>query len=270
MQQPIFQIKDLTVKVKNKNVLAIGNFEIHRGIIYSVTGQTGAGKSTLLEVLAGIRRPDSGTIIFDGTDNSSPEYSGKLRDEIRFLPQGSRRVWGTVSKYLKKRITIASWSTDSVDDRIKNITKHMSLSDRMNRLVRTLSPGERRWIDLAICMASDSKVLIIDELEQHMSYDELDFLKRQLQRKCNYEGTTVILSTLNPMSIRRLTGVSVTLDRGHIAMIRSVRDGGRSRRGGEGRGDSKSSGDRPNKRRPSSTRGGRGRSSRAPKPNSKD
>ncbi len=271
MQQPIFQIKGLKVDLKNKNLLTIGNLEIHRGIIYSIAGQSGSGKSTLLEVLAGVRRPDSGTINFDGSDNSSAEYRGKLSDEVCFLPQNRRRVWGTVSKYLNKRVTLASWSTDSVEDRIKNIIKQMSLTDRLNRAVRTLSPGERRWVDLAICLASDSKVLIIDELEQHMSYDELDFLKRQLQRKCSYEGTTVILSTLNPMSIRRLTGVSVTLDRGHIAMIRSVRDGGRSRRGGGGvGGDSKSSRETSGKRRPSSGRGGRGRPSRVPKQDKRD
>ena len=71
---------------------------------------------------------------------------------------------------------------------------------------------------------------MIDELEQHLSYDDLESVKRLLQRKCNQEGTTVIVTTLSPMTIRKMTGVAVTLDRGRISMIRSVRDGSRPRR----------------------------------------
>ncbi len=264
MQQPIIQIQDLKVNVKDKTVLAIGSFVIHRGIIYTVTGQMGAGKSTLLEVLAGVRRATGGIVSYDGITSSSSEFRGKLRDEVCFLPQLPRKARGTLLKYLRKEINIASWSTDSLEDRIKDISRQMSLGEKMERPVKTLSPGERRWVDLAIALASDSKVLIIDELEQHMSYDELDFLKRQLQRKCNYEGSTVIMSTLNPTAFRRLTGVSVTLDRGHIAMIRSVRDGGRSRRGpGAGDGGDKTRGDKPARRRRPSNRGGPSRSSRS-------
>lgn len=134
-----------------------------------------------------------------------------------------------------RRIRTASWSTDSAADRLKEVSRRMNLSDKLARPVKTLSPGERRWIDLAISVASDAKVLIIDELEQHMSYDDLDLVKRQLQRKCSHEGTTLLVSTLNPITVRRMSGVSVSLDHGRIAMIRSVREGGRSRRGPGGR-----------------------------------
>ncbi|UCH09375.1 MAG: ATP-binding cassette domain-containing protein, partial [Fidelibacterota bacterium] len=137
---------------------------------------------------------------------------------------------GKVRRYMLKRINTASWSTDSAADRLQEVSKRMNLGDKLSRSMKTLSPGERRWIDLAVCVASDAKVLILDELEQHMSFDELDLVKRLLQRKCSHEGTTVILSTLNPISIKRLSGVSVTLDHGRIAMIRSVREGSRGRR----------------------------------------
>jgi len=144
-----------------------------------------------------------------------------------------------VGRYILKRIRTASWSTDSAADRLKEVTRRMNLSDILGRKVNTLSPGERRWIDLAACVASDAKVLIIDELEQHMSFDELDLVKRLLQRKCTHEGTTVLVSTLNPTTMRRLSGVSVTLDHGRIAMIRSVREGTRGRRGPSGSGNNR-------------------------------
>lgn len=233
MQQPIFQIKNLNLHHKKKSVLSITNLEIHRGITYAIIGQPGSGKTSLLEMLASQRRPTSGTILYEGEPITSKNVNRKYQEEVCYLPQVPSAGWrtsGTVQRYMLKHIRTAPWSTDSADDRLKTVSKRMSLGDRLARAVKTLSPGERRWIDLAICIASDAKVLIIDELEQHMSYDELDLVKRQIQRKCSYEGTTVLVSTLNPTTIRRLSGVSVTLDRGRIAMIRSVREGGRGRR----------------------------------------
>ncbi len=241
MQQPIFQIKNLNLHIKKKSVLSITNFDIHRGITYAIIGQPGSGKTSLLEVLANQRRPTGGTILYDGDPISSQDVRRKYKEEVYFLPQvppPGRRVRGTVERYMLKHIRTAPWSTDSAADRLKAVSKRMSLGDKLAREVKTLSPGERRWIDLAICVASDAKVLIIDELEQHMSYDDLDLLKRQLQKKCNYEGTTMLVSTLNPATIRRLSGVSVTLDHGRIAMIRSVREGSnRGRRVSGGGGD---------------------------------
>ena len=254
MQQPIFQIKNLNLQIKKKSVLSITNFEIHRGITYAIIGQPGSGKTSLLEMLANQRRPTGGTILYDGDPISSQNVRRKYQEEVYFLPQvppPGRRVRGTVERYMLKHIRTAPWSTDSAADRLKAVSKRMSLGDKLEREVKTLSPGERRWIDLAICVASDAKVLIIDELEQHMSYDDLDLLKRQLQKKCSYEGTTMLVSTLNPTTIRRLSGVSVTLDHGRIAMIRSVREGSRGRRVSGGGGDS--------------TRTARGEGEKAPK-----
>lgn len=227
MQQPIYSIENITARTGKNTVLSIANFEIHRGIVYSITGQTGSGKSAFLNVLSDPRSIATGKIVFEGLEVNDKEFKNKFAEEVVFLPQIPIKASGTVEKYLLKHIKIASWSDDTLPQRVRNIANVMSISERLPRKIKTLSPGERRWIDLAVALASDSKVLIIDELEQHTSYDELDLLKRQLSRKCNYEGTTIILSTLNLMNIRRLTGISVTFDRGHIAMIRSVREGGR-------------------------------------------
>ena len=252
MKQPLFDIRSITVKAGSNTILSIANFEIHRGIVYSITGQVGSGKTAFLNALSNPRSLATGRIVFDGLDVKDKEFKKKFEEEVIYLPQLPIKASGTVEKYMLKHIKIASWSDDDTAQRLKSITGIMSLTEKLPRKMKTLSPGERRWIDLAVCTASDSKVLIIDELEQHTSYDELDLLKRQLGRKCKYEGTTIILSTLNLMNLRRLTGISVTFDRGHIAGIRSVREHGRGGSATAGR-----SGERP--RRGRGQQSGRGR-----------
>lgn len=241
MQQPLFQIKNLTAHVKKELVLTISNLEIHRGIAYAIIGKPGAGKSSLLEILARRRVASAGTILYDGDPAAGAEANRTFNEEVCFLPQAPSRGWaarGKVEDYMLRGIRTASWSSDSASDRLQEAGRHMGLSKLFGRKVRTLSPGERRWVDLAVCLASDAKVLIIDEIELHLSPDELDLVKRRIQRKCSNEGTTAILSTLNPNTLRRMTGVSVMLDRGRIAMIRSVREGGRGRRTARSNGNS--------------------------------
>lgn len=245
MPQPIFQIKNLNLQLGKKPVLSITNFEIHRGITYAVIGQAGAGKTSLLELLAGVRHPSGGTIIYEGEVIPRSGLDSKSQMEIYYLPQlpsRDRKAQGTMKQYLLKHIQTASWTTDSAADRLKDVARRMNLGDRLERKMKTLSPGEKRWVDLAACLASDAKVIIIDELEQHLSYDDLEQVKRQLNRKCGHEGTTLLVSILNPTTMRRMTGVSVTLDHGRIAMIRSVRDGSRIRRSPGGGGSSNRTG----------------------------
>jgi ABC-type multidrug transport system ATPase subunit len=234
MQQPLYQIKNLQYEIQGKSSISITNFEIHRGIIYAIIGQAGAGKSHLLEILANVRKPSSGNILYDSDPIAKQAVKRKMREEVCYLaqvPSFGREMKNTVKKHMLKRIQTASWSMDTAQDRLQEISKRMNLGDTLSRKVGTLSPGERRWVDIAACMASDAKVLILDELEQHLSYDALETVKRLLLRKSSHEGTTVLISTMNPVTMKRLTGVSVTLDHGRIAMIRSVREGTRTRRG---------------------------------------
>ncbi len=275
MPEPLFEIKNLVLNSDSKAIISISNFEIHRGIIYAIMGQPGAGKSALLDLLAGARKPNSGQLLYEANPITG---SGKQRftEEVCYLPQQPKSVGGRVQKYMLKNINTADWTSEAPEERLEMIAKRMNLHDYFDRKLKTLSPGERRWIDWAICLATDTKALILDEFEQHLSYDGMELIRRQLQRKVSHEGTTVILSTLSPLTMRRLSGVTVTLDRGRIAMIRSSRDGIRSgsrerssggRNSGSGGGSGRGTGSGRSRSRTrgkaqSDSNGGSGRSTR--------
>ena len=83
---------------------------------------------------------------------------------------------------------------------------------------------------LAAAIAADSKVLVIDELEQHLTKETLRLVMKILQRKSNYDGVSIIASTLNPELISSIASVHITLSDGRITSVRSNMKRSRNRR----------------------------------------
>ena len=87
--------------------------------------------------------------------------------------------------------------------------------------MKSLTPGELRWVVLATMIGADSKVLFIDEIEMHLGKNDLKNLINILHRKINYDGVTVIASTQNKELLSRIASVTITLENGRITSVRS-------------------------------------------------
>jgi energy-coupling factor transporter ATP-binding protein EcfA2 len=107
------------------------------------------------------------------------------------------------------------------DKRLDDIARKMDMSNLLQRKIKSLTPGELRWVDLAAKIAGDTKVLFIDEYEQHLGKEELKKLNNILYRKINYDGITLITTTQNKDLFNRLASVTITLENGRITSLRS-------------------------------------------------
>ena len=218
MPIPIYSIKDLHF-INNQNELYIKQFDIHRGACYVFEGKMGSGKTTLLDILCYKKKINKGEILFEQKNIKS--YSKKeYQNQIAIVPQKFSLPWGTVENYIKK--TIKRYShIKNANQHFNSIVKKMSLSPLLNRKIKTLTPGESRWVVLAAQIACDSKVLFIDEYELHLSKEYINKLNNILYRKINYDGITLIVSTFNKDFLSRLSSVIITLDKGRIIGLRS-------------------------------------------------
>ena len=87
--------------------------------------------------------------------------------------------------------------------------------------MRSLTPSQLRWVVLAGNIATDAKILFIDEIELHLGRSDINTLTRILYRKCNYDGVTIIATTQNKEYFTKLSSVSITLNAGRITSVRS-------------------------------------------------
>ena len=219
MPIPLYSIKNLYIKNGNEERLCIKQFDIHRGACYVFDGPMGSGKTTFLDILYSRRKIEQGKIEFEEKDIYS--YSDqKYQEQIAVVPQQFRPPWGTVRSYILK--TIRRYSHIKNPDKILDeITRKMNISSLLKRKIKSLTPGELRWVVLAANIAADTKVLFIDEYEQHLGKEGLKKLNNILYRKINYDGITLITSTQNKDVFSRLASITITLENGRITSLRS-------------------------------------------------
>ena len=200
MPIPIYKIKDLYVSNGKDDNLIIKQFEIHRGACYVFEGNIGCGKTSLLNVLYSRRSDIKGEINFEEKDIFS--YSKKeYQNQIAVVPQKFIAPWGTVENYILKTIDKYTHVADP-EKKLDAISRKMNLNLFLKRKIKTLSPGELRWVSIATNIAADTKVLFIDEYEQHLGKEEINKLNNILYRKINYDGVTLITTTYNKEYIK--------------------------------------------------------------------
>ena len=104
---------------------------------------------------------------------------------------------------------------------IKNIINKMKLNKYLERDYRKLTDGERRWVELAVSIACDTKVLLIDGYGQYLGEERMNILSQILYRKINFDGVTVIVSTHSKDRLSRIGSVFIRLEQGKIVSVRS-------------------------------------------------
>ena len=219
MPIPLYSIKNLHIYDGKKERIRIKQFDIHRGACYVFEGCMGSGKTTFLDALYSRRKVSKGKIEFEEKDIYS--YSNReYQEQIAVVPQKFSPPWGTVENYMLKTVRRYPHIKNS-DKRMDEIVRKMNISSLLKRKMKSLTPGELRWVVLAAQISADSKVLFIDEYELHLGKEEVKKLNNLLYRKINYDGITLITSTQNKDLFKRLASVTITLENGRITSLRS-------------------------------------------------
>jgi len=221
MKNPIYSVNKVLVKRDNRDILNVKQLDIHRGSCYVIYGDVGSGKTTLLDVLFKSYKPLCGTIKYESNDLSSIKNSDYFK-EVYHVSQELKLPWFkiTVRDYIDKNV-MSHTNLGDPKKRIKSTISKMKLNKYLDRDFRKLSDGERRWIELAVSIACDTKVLLIDGFGQYLGEEKINILSQILYRKINYDGVTVIICTHIRERLSRIASVFIRLEQGKIVSVRS-------------------------------------------------
>ena len=165
------------------------------GKIYTVVGRNGCGKSTLLKTCAGLLRPGEGRVLLDGQPLDS--YAPAARAcRISYLSQSRNTPGISVERLVEhgRYPRLASPRRLNAEDRaaVENAMETMQVTELRRKNMHELSGGEQQRVYLAMQLAQDAPVLLLDEPTTHMDIDyQLSLL--ELLRRLKANGKTIIL-----------------------------------------------------------------------------
>jgi ABC-type lipoprotein export system ATPase subunit len=152
-----------------------------------ILGRSGSGKTTLLNVIGGIDRPDSGSVLYDGTSlyHRSPHEIDHYRNgHIAYVFQDYHLLHEyNVIDNIKVALRLQSNDKDAIDQKAKEALKVVGLEGFDKRKINTLSGGQQQRVVIARAVAKDSRVLLCDEPTGNLdsaSADEIMALFREI------------------------------------------------------------------------------------------
>lgn len=167
------------------------NLEIKKGEIFALLGPNGAGKTTLISIICGIVNLTSGKISVDGFDIHT-DYR-KARSLVGLVPQElTTDMFEKVISTVKFSRHLFGKSTDS--KKIEEILKALTLWDKKDSKIMTLSGGMKRRVMIAKALAHEPDILFLDEPTAGVDV-ELRQEMWEMVRKLRETGVTVILTT---------------------------------------------------------------------------
>jgi len=189
---PVIQIQNLSKTYASGFVALKGiNLEIRRGEIFALLGPNGAGKTTLINVVCGLVNPTSGTVRADGYDVVREARAARAR--IGLVPQelvstGFESVWATTT------FSRGLFGKRPNPDHVARVLKNLSLWDKKDSKIMTLSGGMKRRVMIAKALSHEPEILFLDEPTAGVDV-ELRLAMWDAVRSLRDSGVTIILTT---------------------------------------------------------------------------
>ena len=219
MNEPLIDLVNISKSFDGDMVLDDLCLSVKENTFVTLLGPSGCGKTTTLRIIGGFEKPDSGKVIFEGSD-------------ITKLPPNKRQLNTVFQKYalfphmniaenIAFGLKIKGKSKSYIDDKIKYALKLVNLDGFENRSVDSLSGGQQQRIAIARAIVNEPKLLLLDEplgaldlkLRQDMQY-ELIRLKNEL-------GITFIYVTHDQEEALTMSDTIVVMNQGYIQQMGS-------------------------------------------------
>lgn len=220
----IIEVKDLRKSYDEMFAIDGIDLTIFQGEIFALLGPNGAGKTTTVEILEGFRRRDSGSVSVLGMD---PQASGvearRFRDRIGIVLQSTSDSGDlTVAETVHHFQGYYSNPRDA-----EEVIAAVGLTEKRNSLVRVLSGGQRRRLDVALGIVGNPELLFLDE--PTTGFDpEARRTFWELVKELRKSGTTIVLTTHYLDEAEALADRVGVINRGKIIEIASPSElGGR-------------------------------------------
>ena len=199
------------------------SFEVNEGEIVTLIGANGAGKSTTLNTVAGLLRPKSGAITFDGRNMLSVPASKTVKLGMALCPEG-RRIFQQMTVLENLQMGGFSRPNTEIDASIADVFQRFPrLKEREKQIAGTLSGGEQQMLAMGRALMSKPKLLMLDEPSMGLAPILVEQIF-DIIKELHESGVTILLVEQNARGGGGGGGRAYVLSTGTISMSGSAQD----------------------------------------------
>lgn len=214
----MLEVSDLVVAYGDVPALFGVSMRVDAGEIVCVVGSNGAGKSTLLRAVAGLLKPRSGRVVFDGRDLTGREPEQVVQAGITMVPEG-RRLFGRMT--VLQNLLLGAWAVtdrEEIRSRLELVFRVFPrLKERQGQLAGTLSGGEQQMVAIARGLMARPRLLMLDEPSLGLAPLLVSEMFR-LVREIREQGLTILLVEQNVREALALADRAYVLQTGRMLM----------------------------------------------------
>ncbi len=217
----MLSVEDLNVYYGSIHALKGISFDVNEGEIVTLIGANGAGKSTTLNTIAGLLRPRTGDIAYEGESLVHVPAHKVVEKAIALCPEG-RRIF--LNMTVRENLEMGAFSRggDAADETMEKVFQRFPrLKERINQSGGTLSGGEQQMLAMGRALMSQPRLLMLDEPSMGLApilVDEIFDIIKSLHET----GTTILLVEQNARMALKVADRAYVLETGNVTMSGSA------------------------------------------------
>lgn len=158
------EIKRISKSYNNRPVVREVSFNINKGEAVGLLGPNGSGKTTIFYTIIGLIRPNAGSILLNGFDVTDLPIYKRSKNGIGYLPQEASIFRGlNVEDNIKSILEIVETDKQVIESNLDQLLTEFDISHLRRTPSLALSGGERRRVEIARCLATNPKFILLDE-----------------------------------------------------------------------------------------------------------
>lgn len=217
----LIEVKNISKRYKNKEVLKDINLEINKGEFITVIGSSGCGKTTFLKLINGLIEPDEGKVYINGKDISKVDKIalrrgiGYVIQEIGLFPHMSvKKNIAYILNLIKKE------DKNNIENRVRELIKKVGLQEEMlNSYPNELSGGQKQRVGIARALSINPDIILMDEPFGAIDEITRKYLQDEILKIYNEYNMTIIFVTHDIKEALKLGTRVMVMNEGTIVQI---------------------------------------------------
>lgn len=220
----MLKVNDLNVYYGHIHAVKGISFDVKEGEILTLIGANGAGKTTTIKNITGVKKSQTGQIVFQGSEIGNIPAREIVKKGIGYVPEG-RRVFPAMTVH--ENLEIGAFSQRNSKN-LKGELDHIydvfpALVPLRNQLAGRLSGGEQQMLAIGRALMSKPKLLVMDEPSLGLAPKIVNELFKLIS-ELNHQGITVLLVEQNALGALRISHRGVVMETGKVVLTDSAKN----------------------------------------------